>query len=66
MNVHGKFPANQPIFKAPGVVVGLIALLATVHLALEIGGTEIRLWVIYTLVVSDTRVSARRLGASFL
>lgn len=49
MNEHGKFPANQPIFKAPGVVVGLIALLAMVHLALEIGGTEIRLWAIYTL-----------------
>ena len=49
MNEHGKFPANQPIFKAPGVVVGLIALLAMVHLALEIGGTEIQLWAIYTL-----------------
>ena len=48
MDEHGKFQANQPIFRAPGVVVGLIALLALVHLALETGGMETRAWVFYT------------------
>jgi membrane associated rhomboid family serine protease len=47
MDEHEKFQANQPVFMAPGVVVGLIALLALAHLALETVGMETRIWVTY-------------------
>ena len=57
MNEHLGQSASQPIFKAPGIVVGLIAVLAGVHLALQIAGENWQGWSLYVFAFIPTRIS---------
>jgi membrane associated rhomboid family serine protease len=55
-------PAKEPIFKAPAVVVTLIAVFVAVHVAVQLGGEDWRIWSLYAFSFIPARISG---GAAF-
>jgi membrane associated rhomboid family serine protease len=54
--------AREPLFRAPKVVLILIAVLVCVHLAILLGGEDWRVWSLYALSFIPARISG---GAPF-
>ena len=49
--------AKEPFFRAPKVVLILIAILVSVHVAILLGGEDWRIWSLYALAFIPARVS---------
>ena len=50
-------PVKEPFFKAPGVVLGLIALFVGVHVVLQLAGEGWRVWSLYAFSFIPARIS---------
>ena len=50
-------PAREPVFKAPSVVLILIAVLFFVHLAIQIAGEDWRVWSLYAFSFIPARIT---------
>jgi len=49
--------ANEPVFRAPPVVLTLIAVLVFVHLAIQVGGEDWRVWSLYAFSFIPARIT---------
>ena len=49
--------AKEPFFRAPKVVLILIAILVSVHVAIVLGGEDWRIWSLYALAFIPARIS---------
>lgn len=56
-NVEGFMPTKEPIFRAPRVVLILIAVLVFVHLAIQIAGESWQVWSLYAFSFIPARIT---------
>ncbi len=49
--------AREPLFRAPTVVLILIAVLVCVHVAILLGGEDLRIWSLYAFAFIPARIS---------
>lgn len=55
--VNAETTANEPFFRAPKIVLILIALLAVIHLALQAAGPDWQTWSLYAFAFIPARIS---------